>query len=76
MASKSLRYQEDEPEQPGGLLHGPSDGLREWADWVLEVRRRWHEDDPPPRLHPWRWVTGGGALLLGLTALIERLIGG
>jgi hypothetical protein len=37
-------------------LRGPSPGLRAWADWIIYVRRRWHEADPPPKPINWRRV--------------------
>jgi len=58
-----------------GILHGPSAGLRAWADWIIDVRRRWHEGDPPRRPR-WRLVLGSSSALLAVAAIIERMISG
>ncbi len=58
-----------------GLLRGLSSGLRAWADWSIDVRRRWHEGDPPPSSARWR-LFGSGTALLALAAIIEKVMGG
>jgi hypothetical protein len=56
-----------------GILRGPSAGLRVWADWLIDVRKRWHEGDPPRA----RWrLFGSGAALLALATIIEKVVGG
>jgi hypothetical protein len=60
-----------------GVLHGPSPGLRAWADWLIDVRKRWHEGDPPRRAANWRLVLSSGpALLVAAMFIIERMLGG
>lgn len=53
-------------------LRGPSPGLRAWADWVIDIRKRWHESGPPS--HPWRRAAGLGTTLYVLVAVIEHLL--
>jgi hypothetical protein len=64
----------DDQNPPSGHLPGPSPGLRAWADWLIDVRKRWHESDPPPSAVRWLFRLGTG--LLALAAIIEKLLGG
>jgi hypothetical protein len=59
-----------------GVLRGPSAGLRAWADWIIDVRKRWHEGDPPRGVAGTRLLLGAGAALLAAAALIEKAVGG
>lgn len=55
-------------------LRGPSPGFVAWVQYLLDVRREWHEGDPPSshrRSHV--LVMGGTAAVL--VALAERLLG-
>jgi len=62
----------DENHPRTGILQGPSPGLRAWADWIIDVRKRWHEDDPK---RGWRVLLGSG-WLLALAAIIEKAVSG
>lgn len=57
-----------------GLRHGPPDGLRAWADWAIDVHKRWHEGDPPMK-PAWR-VVGVGGWLIVLAGIVEKIAGG
>jgi hypothetical protein len=60
-------------EQRQGGLRGPSLGLRAWVDWVIDVRRRWHEADPKAGR---RALLRSGGSLLALVAIAEKVLGG
>ena len=60
--------------RPSGGLRGPSPSLRAWADWIIDVHKRWHEGDPPRS--GWHLLFGSGAWLLALAAIIEKVLGG
>jgi hypothetical protein len=49
--------------------------LEAWANWIIDVRKRWHEGDPPRRAH-WRLVLGCGTALLTVAAINEKAMGG
>jgi hypothetical protein len=54
---------------------GPSDAVRAWADWIIEVHERWHKGDPPPK-PGLRVLVGAGGWLLVIVAIIEKVFGG
>jgi len=54
---------------------GPSASVRAWADWVIDVRRPWHQGDPPPK-PGWRLLAGAGGWLLALAAIVEKIVAG
>lgn len=56
-----------------GILHGPSKGLEAWADWLINVHKRWHEGDSKAGR---RLAFGVGGWLLALAAIIEKALGG
>jgi hypothetical protein len=74
MSSRTLHQSGSTPRR-SWHLHGPSEGLRAWADWCIDVHKRWHEGDPPPKAG-WRLVVGGGGWLVALTAIAVKLLGG
>jgi len=72
----------DDPAPHRGLLRGPSQGLCEWtrffqgvAEWMIGARQRWHEVKPPQRTRPTQFFLGGAALV-AVTTITERLLGG
>jgi hypothetical protein len=58
-----------------GRLRGPSDGLRAWADWILDLRARWHEVDHPPK-PGWRLAVSLSGWLFVLVGIVEKITGG
>jgi hypothetical protein len=60
-----------EPHQ--GVLRGPSEGLEAWADWLIDIHKRWHEGDPNAG---WRLMLRSGGWLLALAAIIDKVLGG
>jgi hypothetical protein len=48
-------------------------GLQAWADWLIDVRRRWREDDPPPK-PGWHLMLGTGGWLLVLAEIVEKIV--
>lgn len=57
-----------------GLLRGPSEGLRAWADWLLDVRQRWHEGAPQRKVRASLMIATSSALVVGTIA--ERILTG
>jgi hypothetical protein len=57
------------------VFDGPPLGLRAWVDWLIEIHRRWHEGDPPPK-PGWRVLFGTVGWLLVLAGIVEKIVGG
>jgi hypothetical protein len=57
---------------PPEIALGPSPALRAWADWIIDVHKRWHEGDRSG----WRLLLGPGGWLLAFAAVAEKVLGG
>jgi hypothetical protein len=60
---------------------GPSDRTKVWvefieehADWLIAARKRWHEGDPPPRVHHLGMIGSGVGLLAVVALAVERVV--